>query len=77
MITIIVASLFVMVIGMFRAGANQKEGWRTRQPTNLRLIFTPGKLTDRGLVGRQLCIFGLCGFLLGCFVLVIVSKFVD
>jgi hypothetical protein len=75
MVTIIVVSLFVMVTGMFRAGANQKEG--EDAPTNLNLIFTPGKLTDRGLAARRLCIYGLSGFLIGCVALVVVSKFVE
>ena len=67
-----IVSFVVMVVNIYRAAANHKESQEVI--ANLNLIFTPSELTDRGLAARRWCIWGLAGFVLSWFAVVIGSK---
>jgi hypothetical protein len=63
------ACLVVVLVNMFRAVANRKEGvplfpnWY-ESPFNI--LFRPSQLTDRGLSARRWCFYGVVGFFIFC-----------
>jgi hypothetical protein len=68
------ASFLTGMIFMFRANANRNEG----APGSMSFegVLNPDKLTERGLVARRYCYYGLAVGLFCAVMVVILSKFV-
>jgi hypothetical protein len=71
-----IASWFIAVVNVFRTVANRREGvplfpiW-FESPFNI--LFRPAQLTDRGLIARRRCFYGVIGFVLSILIVCIAA----